>query len=67
MTSNFFCCKEQTGTKANMEREDKDFIETIFEIAFGDDAINKGFTKAEVVAKIQEYSDNALLYEEVNT
>jgi hypothetical protein len=47
--------------------KDKDFIETVFEIAFGDDAINKGFTKQEVIAKIQEYSDNALLYEEVNT
>ena len=47
--------------------KDKDFIEIIFEIAFGDDAINKDYTKEEVVTKIQEYSDNALLYEEVNT
>tara|TARA_S200002703_G_C3585808_1_gene179938 strand:- start:26 stop:172 length:147 start_codon:yes stop_codon:yes gene_type:complete len=47
--------------------KDKDFIEIIFELAFGDDAINKDYTKEEVVAKIQEYSDNALLYEEVNS
>ena len=43
--------------------KDKDFIEIIFEIAFGDDAINKGFTKEEVVTKIQEYSDNSLAFE----
>jgi hypothetical protein len=43
---------------------DKDFIEIIYEIAYGDDAIKKGFTKAEVVARIQEYSDESLEYEE---
>ena len=43
--------------------KDKDFIEIIFEIAFGDDAINKDYTKEEVVTKIQEYSDNSLAFE----
>jgi hypothetical protein len=46
--------------------KDKDFIEIIFELAYGDEAINKGFTKAEVVAKIQEYSNHALAWEEIN-
>ena len=45
--------------------KDKDFIENIFELAFGDDAINKGFTKEEVVAKIMEYSRHALAWEEL--
>ena len=45
--------------------KDKDFIEIIFELAYGDEAINKGFTKAEVVAKIQEYSNHALAWEEL--
>jgi hypothetical protein len=45
--------------------KDKDFIEIIFELAFGDDAINKDYTKEEVVAKIQEYSNHALAWEEL--
>jgi hypothetical protein len=43
---------------------DKEFIESVFEIAFGEDAIKKGFSKAEVIARIQEYSDESLEYEE---
>ena len=43
---------------------DKDFIETVYEIAYGENAINKGFTKDEVIARIQEYSDLSLEYEE---
>lgn len=46
--------------------KDKDFIEIIFELAFGDEAINKGFTKDEVVTKIFEYSKHALAWEELN-
>lgn len=44
---------------------DKDFIEIIFELAFGDDAINKDYTKQEVVSKIMEYSKHALAWEEL--
>lgn len=47
--------------------KDKDFIEIIFELAYGDEAINKGFTKEEVVAKIQEYSNHALAWEELES
>ena len=50
----------------NNKLKDKDFIEIIFELAFGDDAINRGFTKEEVVAKIMEYSRHALAWEELN-
>jgi len=41
------------------------FLEKTFEIAFGDNAINRDFTMKEVVEKLQEYSDNALKYEEL--
>lgn len=35
------------------------FIENVFEIAFGDNAINRGYTRKEVVEKVKEYSDKA--------
>tara|TARA_A100000171_G_C1996275_1_gene79697 strand:- start:146 stop:337 length:192 start_codon:yes stop_codon:yes gene_type:complete len=41
------------------------FIEKVFEIAFGDDAINRSFTYEEVIEKLQEYSDNSLMVEEI--
>tara|TARA_R100000234_G_C4944740_1_gene154561 strand:+ start:289 stop:435 length:147 start_codon:yes stop_codon:yes gene_type:complete len=40
------------------------FIEEIYEIAFGDNAINRDFSFEEVIERIQEFSDNALKYEE---
>jgi len=40
------------------------FIEEIYEIAFGDNAINRDFDFEEVIERIQEFSDNALKYEE---
>tara|TARA_R100000734_G_scaffold15171_1_gene11331 strand:- start:531 stop:677 length:147 start_codon:yes stop_codon:yes gene_type:complete len=40
------------------------FIEEIYEIAFGDNAINRDFAFEEVIERIQEFSDNALKYEE---
>ena len=43
----------------------KTFLEKTFEIAFGDNAINRDFTMKEVVEKLQEYSNNALKYEEL--
>ena len=41
-----------------------DFIENTYEIAFGDNAINKGYTNEEVLQKLQDFSDDALRYEE---
>ena len=41
------------------------FKESIYEIAFGDDAINKDYSDLEVIAKIREFSDNALKSEAV--
>jgi hypothetical protein len=39
---------------------DREFIENVFELAFGDDAINKGYTYHEVLVKLREFSDKAL-------
>jgi hypothetical protein len=44
---------------------DKQFREAIFEIAFGDNAINKGYSYEEVIAVLREFSDDALKYEEL--
>lgn len=40
------------------------FIEDVFEIAFGDSAIYKGYTMEEVLEKLREFSDHALIAEE---
>lgn len=36
------------------------FIEDVYEIAFGDNSINKGYTEQEVLDKLKEFSDNSL-------
>ena len=45
---------------------DRDFKELIYELAFGDEAINRDFNDLEVIAKIREYSDNSLKLENQN-
>ena len=46
------------------EMTDSRFIEEIYELAFGDDAINRNFSHDEVIEQIREFSDNALEWEE---
>jgi len=43
--------------------DDDEFIDAVFELAFGDSAVSKGYTHEEVLAKIKEFSDLALLSE----
>ena len=50
-----------------------EFIEEVFEIAFGDsvfhnegDLVRRGFSYHEVINQLKEFSDNALKYEENN-
>ena len=38
----------------------REFIEEVYEIAFGDDAINRDFSYEEVLARLLEFSDKAL-------
>ena len=44
--------------------DDSYFIEQIYEIAFGDNAINRNFSHDEVIDRIREFSDTALEVEE---
>jgi len=36
----------------------KQFLENVYEIAFGDDAINRNFTITDVIDQLKELSDN---------
>ena len=47
-----------------IEKDRERFINEIAEIAFGEDAIERGYDLDEVIKKIQEFSDNALKWEE---
>ena len=38
--------------------EVKEFINAVFEIAFGDNAINRGFTTTDVIDQLKELSNN---------
>ena len=44
---------------------DKKFIEEVFEIAFGDNAINRNFEYEEVIAELKKFSDNALKWDDI--
>ena len=46
------------------EMTDSRFIEEIYELAFGEDAINRDFSHDEVIEQIREFSDHALEWEE---
>ena len=41
-----------------------EFIENTCELAFGDDAVRKGYTYDEVYAMLREFSDKALAFDE---
>ena len=48
----------------NLCQVQHEFIEEVFELCFGHDGINRGFSMDEALAKIREFSDNALAFEE---
>jgi len=39
--------------------KNKKFIEGVFEIAFGDNAINKGYKRTEVLERLRYFSDKS--------
>ena len=41
------------------------FVENVFELAFGDNAINKEYTKQEVLKRLREFSDLALKQKDI--
>ena len=44
---------------------EKKFIEEVFEIAFGDNAINRNFEYEEVIAELRKFSNDALKWEDI--
>ena len=44
------------------DQSPKQFIEEVFEIAFGDNAINRDYSMGEVLDRLMEFSDDALRY-----
>ncbi len=47
-----------------IEKDRERFINEIAEIAFGENAIERGYDMEEVIDKIYEFSDHALKWEE---
>jgi hypothetical protein len=44
---------------------DDNFIEAVFEIAFGENALHRGYSKEEVLRRLRQFSDDALKFEAV--
>jgi len=42
----------------------EEFVEKVYEIAFGDDAKEKGYSREDVIERLEEFSNNALKWEE---
>ena len=42
------------------------FIEEVFELAFGDDAINRDFEYSEVIEQLKEFNEHSLLWDSVS-
>ena len=47
------------------EYTDKEFIEAIYELAFGHDAINRNFGHAEVIEQLEEYNEDSLKWDSI--
>ena len=41
----------------------EEFIEKVYEIAFGDDAYSKGYTFDDVISRLEEYEGNSFNWE----
>ena len=48
-----------------MEYTDKQFIEAVYEIAFGDSAINRNFGHAEVIEELEKFSNDSLKWDSI--
>ena len=46
---------------------DKEFIEAVFKEVYGDNAINRGFSKQDVIEELQNTSNNYRGYENSDT
>ena len=44
---------------------DKDFIERVYELAFGHDAINRNFGHSEVLEQLEEFNEDSLKWDSI--
>lgn len=44
----------------------KEFIEQVYEIAFGDNAINRNFSHQEVIDQLKEINEDSVKWDQVN-
>jgi len=51
--------------KKETNEEPDQFMEAVYEIAFGEGAIKKGYCAREVLDKLREFSDQALRFEKL--
>lgn len=56
---------EESGKISKDLIEKDEFKEEIYELAFGDNAMNKEYTNKEVIEKVKEFSDDAYDYSEI--
>ena len=47
------------------ELTDKQFIEAVYELAFGHDAINRNFGHAEVIEQLEEFNEDSLKWDSI--
>ncbi len=52
-------------TDTQPEYTDKQFIEAIYELAFGHDAINRNFGHAEVIEQLEEFNEDSLKWDSI--
>jgi len=45
----------------------REFIEEVYEIAFGDDAINRDFSREEVLGRLREFSDKSYILDDMDS
>ena len=48
-----------------MEYTYKQFIEAVYELAFGHDAINRNFGHAEVIEQLEEFNEDSLKWDSI--
>ena len=46
--------------------DNKQFIEQVYEIAFGDNAINRNFSHEEVIEQLKEINEDSVKWDQVN-
>ena len=59
---------EEIDEQLEYERQmnDKEFIEQVYEIAFGDNAINRNFSHEEVIDALKEINEDSVKWDQVN-